>query len=108
MMSTDFRPRTPIPMADLEQRRIYHEIGLGEFEEIKRLGGPEPQHAACWRKGQEWKSVFLLNTVDGCLPSDLATGTRWSRTRRERKSVSSARSRLRGRSRRSPGNCALR
>ena len=29
-------------------------------------------HAA---KGQEWKSVFILNTVDGCLPSDLATGT---------------------------------
>jgi DNA helicase-2/ATP-dependent DNA helicase PcrA len=26
-------------------------------------------------KGQEWKSVFLLNTVDGCVPSDLATGT---------------------------------
>jgi DNA helicase-2/ATP-dependent DNA helicase PcrA len=26
-------------------------------------------------KGQEWKSVFILNTVDGCLPSDLATGT---------------------------------
>jgi len=26
-------------------------------------------------KGQEWKSVFLLTTVDGCLPSDLATGT---------------------------------
>ena len=26
-------------------------------------------------KGQEWKSVFVLNTVDGCLPSDLATGT---------------------------------
>jgi len=26
-------------------------------------------------KGQEWKSVFLLNAVDGCLPSDLATGT---------------------------------
>ena len=26
-------------------------------------------------KGQEWKSVFLLNTVDGCLPSDLATGS---------------------------------
>jgi hypothetical protein len=49
MMSTDFRPRTPIPMADLEQRRIYDEIGLGEFEEIKPLGVPEPQHAACWR-----------------------------------------------------------
>jgi DNA helicase-2/ATP-dependent DNA helicase PcrA len=26
-------------------------------------------------KGQEWKSVFLLNAVDGCIPSDLGTGT---------------------------------
>ncbi len=26
-------------------------------------------------KGQEWKSVFLLNVVDGCIPSDLSTGT---------------------------------
>ena len=26
-------------------------------------------------KGQEWASVFLINTVDGCLPSDLATGS---------------------------------
>jgi DNA helicase-2/ATP-dependent DNA helicase PcrA len=26
-------------------------------------------------KGQEWTSVFLLNAVDGCLPSDLATST---------------------------------
>ena len=26
-------------------------------------------------KGQEWTSIFLLNTVDGCLPSDLATGS---------------------------------
>jgi DNA helicase II / ATP-dependent DNA helicase PcrA len=25
-------------------------------------------------KGQEWKSVFVLNVVDGCLPSDLGTG----------------------------------
>ena len=25
--------------------------------------------------GQEWKSVFLLNAVDGCLPCDLGTGT---------------------------------
>jgi DNA helicase II / ATP-dependent DNA helicase PcrA len=23
-------------------------------------------------KGQEWKSVFVLNAVDGCIPSDLA------------------------------------
>jgi DNA helicase-2/ATP-dependent DNA helicase PcrA len=27
-------------------------------------------------KGQEWRSVFVLNCVDGCIPSDLATGTR--------------------------------
>ncbi|RYE68439.1 MAG: ATP-dependent helicase [Rhizobiaceae bacterium] len=26
-------------------------------------------------KGQEWRSVFLLNCVDGCIPSDLGTGT---------------------------------
>ncbi|MFN7025352.1 MAG: ATP-dependent helicase [Pseudorhizobium sp.] len=26
-------------------------------------------------KGQEWRSVFMLNCVDGCIPSDLATGT---------------------------------
>lgn len=26
-------------------------------------------------KGQEWKSVFVLNVVDGCMPSDLGTVT---------------------------------
>ncbi len=26
-------------------------------------------------KGQEWKAVSILNVVDGCIPSDLATGT---------------------------------
>ncbi|NBB84391.1 MAG: UvrD-helicase domain-containing protein [Alphaproteobacteria bacterium] len=26
-------------------------------------------------KGQEWHTVFVLNCVDGCIPSDLATGT---------------------------------
>ena len=26
-------------------------------------------------KGQEWKSVFVLNCVDGCIPSDRATGS---------------------------------
>ncbi|MBP2238437.1 DNA helicase-2/ATP-dependent DNA helicase PcrA [Sinorhizobium kostiense] len=26
-------------------------------------------------KGQEWRSVFMLNVVDGCIPSDLSTGT---------------------------------
>jgi DNA helicase II / ATP-dependent DNA helicase PcrA len=27
-------------------------------------------------KGQEWTSVFVLNCVDGCVPSDLAVGSR--------------------------------
>ncbi|MBN9245710.1 MAG: ATP-dependent helicase [Mesorhizobium sp.] len=26
-------------------------------------------------KGQEWRSVFVLNTVEGCIPSDLGVGT---------------------------------
>jgi ATP-dependent DNA helicase UvrD/PcrA len=26
-------------------------------------------------KGREWSAVFVLNAVDGCIPSDLATGT---------------------------------
>jgi DNA helicase-2/ATP-dependent DNA helicase PcrA len=25
-------------------------------------------------KGQEWDAVFILNVVDGCIPSDMATG----------------------------------
>jgi DNA helicase-2/ATP-dependent DNA helicase PcrA len=27
-------------------------------------------------KGQEWKSVYVLNTIDGCIPADLSTGTK--------------------------------
>ncbi|CAN5162705.1 ATP-dependent helicase [soil metagenome] len=26
-------------------------------------------------KGQEWKSVYILNGIDGCIPSDLSTGS---------------------------------
>src|SRR5262249_21544726 len=26
-------------------------------------------------KGQEWRSVFVLNVVDGCIPSDLGAGS---------------------------------
>lgn len=26
-------------------------------------------------KGQEWDSVYILNVVDGCIPSDMSTGT---------------------------------
>ncbi|WP_420224828.1 ATP-dependent helicase [Pigmentiphaga litoralis] len=27
-------------------------------------------------KGQEWKVVYVLNVVDGCIPSDMSTGTK--------------------------------
>lgn len=27
-------------------------------------------------KGQEWDTVFVLNVIDGCIPSDMAVGTR--------------------------------
>ena len=27
-------------------------------------------------KGQEWTSVLVLNVIDGCIPSDLGTGSR--------------------------------
>ena len=27
-------------------------------------------------KGQEWDAVFVLNVIDGCIPSDLAVGDR--------------------------------
>ena len=33
-------------------------------------------------KGQEWRSVFVLNCVDGCIPSDLAHRQRRPRSRR--------------------------
>jgi DNA helicase-2/ATP-dependent DNA helicase PcrA len=26
-------------------------------------------------KGQEWRAVYVLSAVDGCIPSDMATGT---------------------------------
>src|SRR5690606_16111264 len=27
-------------------------------------------------KGQEWRAVYVLNAVDGCIPSDMSTGER--------------------------------
>jgi DNA helicase II / ATP-dependent DNA helicase PcrA len=35
-------------------------------------------------KGQEWRNVFVLNVVDGCIPSDLAVGER-EETQEERR-----------------------
>ena len=27
-------------------------------------------------KGQEWDAAFVLNVIDGCIPSDMAVGSR--------------------------------
>lgn len=36
------------------------------------VSGADPRRI----KGQEWTKVFVLNAVDGCIPSDLAVGER--------------------------------
>jgi DNA helicase-2/ATP-dependent DNA helicase PcrA len=58
------------------------EITLGPPAATSDLAGPPHRdedylvlstiHSA---KGQEWARVFVLNAVDGCIPSDLATAT---------------------------------
>jgi DNA helicase-2/ATP-dependent DNA helicase PcrA len=55
---------------------------ISDFIDLHSLAWQVPQHPVLIfgfhihsAKGQEWESVFLLNTVDGCLPSDLATGS---------------------------------
>jgi DNA helicase-2/ATP-dependent DNA helicase PcrA len=35
----------------------------------RRRASPPPA------KGQEWEAVYILNTADGCIPSDMATGS---------------------------------
>ena len=40
---------------------------------LARRGLPDPLHHP-FGQGQEWKAVFVLNVVDGCIPSDMSTG----------------------------------
>src|SRR5215472_975937 len=51
---------------------LRHDLGLSKT--AKRFPGKNTCLAIYSRaaKGQEWKSVFVLNCVDGCIPSDLA------------------------------------
>jgi len=83
----------PVRRGDIEQlermasgyssrERFLTELTLDPPEATGDLSGPPHQdedyltlstiHSA---KGQEWKSVHVLNVVDGCMPSDLATGS---------------------------------
>lgn len=64
------------------RERFLTELALDPPEATSDLSGPplldedylilSTIHSA---KGQEWQAVYLLNAVDGCLPSDMATGT---------------------------------
>ena len=62
--------------------RFLTELTLDPPEAVGREAGP-PSKDEDWlvlstvhsAKGREWKAVYVLNVVDGCIPSDLATGT---------------------------------
>lgn len=64
------------------RERFLTELTLDPPESTSDESGPPLQdedylilstlHSA---KGQEWPAVFLINMVDGCLPSDLSTGS---------------------------------
>jgi len=64
------------------RERFLTELTLDPPEATSDLSGPGLKdedylilstiHSA---KGQEWKSVHVLNVVDGCIPSDLGTGS---------------------------------
>ncbi len=64
------------------RERFLTELTLDPPEATSDLSGDGPKdedylilstiHSA---KGQEWRSVHVLNVVDGCIPSDLGTGS---------------------------------
>ncbi|HEX6136885.1 MAG TPA: ATP-dependent helicase [Casimicrobiaceae bacterium] len=64
------------------RERFLTELTLDPPEATSDLAGPPGRdddylilstiHSA---KGQEWKAVHVLNVVDGCIPSDMATGS---------------------------------
>jgi DNA helicase-2/ATP-dependent DNA helicase PcrA len=62
--------------------RFLTELTLDPPDAVGREAGP-PTRDEDWlvlstihsAKGREWRAVYLLNCVDGCIPSDMATGT---------------------------------
>lgn len=65
-----------------DRERFLSELTLDPPEATSDLAGPPGRdedylilstiHSS---KGQEWKAVFVLRAVDGCMPSDLGTGS---------------------------------
>jgi hypothetical protein len=53
---------TGIRVQSARPERLFNDINIVRLER------------SC-EEGQEWKSVFVLNVVDGCMPSDLGAGT---------------------------------
>jgi DNA helicase II / ATP-dependent DNA helicase PcrA len=68
--------------ASPSRQRFLTELTLDPPEAVGREAGPPVKdedylvlstiHSA---KGQEWRAVFVLNCVEGCIPSDMATGS---------------------------------
>lgn len=78
----DLRQLQQIASAYPSRERFLTELTLDPPDATSAQAGPPLKdedyvilstiHSA---KGQEWRAVFLLNAVDGCIPSDLATGS---------------------------------
>jgi DNA helicase-2/ATP-dependent DNA helicase PcrA len=77
----DLRQLARLAGGHASRERFLTELTLDPPEATSDEAGPPSRdedylilstiHAA---KGQEWSAVYVLNAVDGCIPSDLATG----------------------------------
>ncbi len=80
--STDLEQLVRLASAYSSRERFLTELTLDPPEAVSDQSGPphldedylilSTIHSA---KGQEWTSVHVLNVVDGCIPSDMATGS---------------------------------
>lgn len=80
--SADIEQLTALAQGYGSREKFLTELTLDPPESSSDLSGPPYRdedyltlstiHSA---KGQEWRSVHVLNVVDGCIPSDLATGS---------------------------------
>jgi DNA helicase-2/ATP-dependent DNA helicase PcrA len=80
--AADLEQLEQIAGAYSERERFLSELTLDPPEASGDLAGPplldedylilSTIHSA---KGQEWDAVYLLNVADGCIPSDMATGS---------------------------------
>src|SRR2546427_316373 len=60
---------------------VWGQLGRVEYSETGEAGRGAGMPASLRfsihsAKGQEWDVVYILNVVDGCIPSDMATGSK--------------------------------